>query len=125
MSPIFKRELLFPPTQKLLAHTQNLLQQRKNAKEIYLLKLFLFKNFNQKMQIINSLIIQVERCKLSILFQRGLVVKLFKILGRLLVLSSFFSLKNIEPDIVRLLRLLDLIEGLYVFQSIFGSFTCI
>ncbi|CAL6040302.1 Hypothetical_protein [Hexamita inflata] len=35
MSPIFKRELLFPPTQKLLAHTLNLLQQRKNAKEIF------------------------------------------------------------------------------------------
>ncbi|CAL6107224.1 Hypothetical_protein [Hexamita inflata] len=34
MSPIFKCELLFPPTQKLLAHTLNLLQQRKNAKEI-------------------------------------------------------------------------------------------
>ncbi|CAL6002510.1 Hypothetical_protein [Hexamita inflata] len=34
MSPIFNSELLFPPTQKLLAHTLNLLQQRKNAKEI-------------------------------------------------------------------------------------------
>ncbi|CAL6011285.1 tandem-95_repeat protein [Hexamita inflata] len=35
MSPIFKCELMFPPTQKLLAHTLNLLQQRNNAKEIY------------------------------------------------------------------------------------------
>ncbi|CAL6005807.1 Hypothetical_protein [Hexamita inflata] len=34
MSPIFKCKLLFPPTQKLLAHRLNLLQLRKNVKEI-------------------------------------------------------------------------------------------
>ncbi|CAL6103998.1 Hypothetical_protein [Hexamita inflata] len=41
MSPIFKCKLKVPPTQKLLAHTLNLLQQRKNAKEIWAFYIYL------------------------------------------------------------------------------------
>ncbi|CAL6054839.1 Hypothetical_protein [Hexamita inflata] len=45
MSPIFKCKLLFPPTQKLLAHRLNLLQLRKNVKEIQVLTYLNFISF--------------------------------------------------------------------------------
>ncbi|CAL5990737.1 Hypothetical_protein [Hexamita inflata] len=61
MSPIFKCELLFPPTQKLLAHTLNLLQQRNNAKEISLVQdvPVQFLRFSQQSQFMKDFISKI------------------------------------------------------------------